>query len=197
MDERTIARFESKVDKSAGADACWPWKTTRDRKNYGVAYFQRKTHRAHRVAFLIANGHWPEPCCLHSCDNPPCCNPAHLSAGTRADNAADMRSKGRQALGDLNGARTCPDRVARGERHGTKTRPDRVARGDRHRSKTHPESVKRGEENAAAKFTEDDVLGVLAMRGTGSLREISIRSGMSTTNVRNILKGNTWKHLSR
>lgn len=31
----------------------------------------------------------------HSCDQPRCCNPAHLSAGTQADNIADMVARGR------------------------------------------------------------------------------------------------------
>lgn len=36
---------------------------------------------------------------LHSCDNPKCINPSHLSQGTKPDNVADMVSKGRQSVG--------------------------------------------------------------------------------------------------
>ena len=100
MNERDIARFWSKVDRR-GPDECWPWTAAaRDRKGYGAFGLDGKIQKAHRVSFLIEHGRWPEPCGLHSCDNPPCCNPRHIFEGTKADNNRDMAAKGRCAHGD-------------------------------------------------------------------------------------------------
>jgi hypothetical protein len=51
----------------------------------------------HRIAWELANGRQVpkgmDVC--HTCDNPPCCNPAHLWIGTAKDNTRDMILKGR------------------------------------------------------------------------------------------------------
>lgn len=52
--------------------------------------------RAHRFAWALVNGPLPKGAVIcHRCDNPKCCNPAHLFLGTKADNTADMYLKGR------------------------------------------------------------------------------------------------------
>jgi hypothetical protein len=99
---KDIARFWAKVDRSGGPDACWPWVGSRHPRGYG--YFsvkiQRWTHvYAHRFSFLLANGRWPMPSGMHACDNPPCCNPAHISEGTQQDNIRDCIAKGRSRSG--------------------------------------------------------------------------------------------------
>ena len=54
--------------------------------------------RAHRVAYALANNTWPgEMMVCHSCDNPACCNPAHLWLGTNSENQDDSVNKGRRA----------------------------------------------------------------------------------------------------
>lgn len=57
-----------------------------------------KPHGVHRIAWALANGRWARLCVLHSCDNPPCCEPSHLSEGTQARNIKDMYERGRASL---------------------------------------------------------------------------------------------------
>lgn len=102
-------RFWKLVDKSAGPLACWPWLGRRieERGGYGIFWLPgRGTAGTHRVAVMLSTGNDPGALeVLHGCDNPPCCNPAHLTVGTHADNMKDMISKGRRNVrGEHNGA---------------------------------------------------------------------------------------------
>lgn len=88
--------FWGNVEASA-SDGCWEWQRYRDRKGYGRHNWNgRPGTLAHRLAFQLATGIDPSGMLVcHHCDNPPCCNPAHLFLGTDADNAHDMIAKGR------------------------------------------------------------------------------------------------------
>jgi hypothetical protein len=89
-----MERFWSKV-KIGEADQCWEWQAGCDTDGYGMFWFNGRMVHASRVAYMLANGSVEEQCVLHTCDNPPCCNPAHLFPGTHQDNTLDMRAKGR------------------------------------------------------------------------------------------------------
>lgn len=78
-----------------GPDDCWEWFGPKTNGGYGVTTKKGKSVLAHRAAWASRNGEIPpEMCVCHSCDNPPCCNPAHLWLGTKGDNNRDRHRKG-------------------------------------------------------------------------------------------------------
>jgi hypothetical protein len=48
---------------------------------------------------------------MHSCDNPPCVNPDHLSVGTKAENNADAARKGHMAAASRRRSKLTEDDV--------------------------------------------------------------------------------------
>jgi hypothetical protein len=93
-----LIRFEQGVDKR-GEDECWPWKKARVTDGYGTIQSASQPFATHRLAWEIKNGAIPPGMCImHTCDNPPCCNPNHLVLGTSLDNVKDMVNKKRGSV---------------------------------------------------------------------------------------------------
>lgn len=91
-----IERLLEKIEINKVTD-CWEFQGGRNNLGYGMIRDDKKMRTAHRVSYeehsqtkipkhLIV---------MHSCDNPCCVNPQHLSLGTRSDNTRDMINKGR------------------------------------------------------------------------------------------------------
>lgn len=68
-------------------------------KGYGYVSVNGVTIKAHRLAYVVANGlklmDIDGKVIMHKCDNRLCINPKHLTVGTVADNNADREAKGR------------------------------------------------------------------------------------------------------
>lgn len=98
-----MERFRSKVDQR-GSFECWPWLGAVDKDGYGQFKRDGRQHKAPRIAMeLDGRGLTSDQITLHSCDNPSCCNPAHLRPGTHKENAADKVSRHRQSAGEKHG----------------------------------------------------------------------------------------------
>lgn len=102
------------VDRARG---CWEWMGNLDPAGYGRVKIKGRAALVHRLAYAAAQG---APIAdavmvLHSCDNPRCCNPAHLSVGDAKENARQMVARGRAKPG-------------KGERHGMAKLNERAVR---------------------------------------------------------------------
>jgi hypothetical protein len=92
-------RFWASVDMT-NKNGCWEWKKFRDPIGYGRCKIPELKSNAggyaHRTAWVLTNGSIPAGLCVcHSCDNPACCNPAHLWLGTMTENIKDRDEKHR------------------------------------------------------------------------------------------------------
>jgi hypothetical protein len=188
-------RFWSKVDKSGGGNTCWAWLAATTRGGYGNFSIDGKPRRAHRVVWEIVNGKIPDGLdCLHTCDNPPCVNPAHLFLGTKNDNMADMRAKGRFPTGDKHWFRLRPGTAASGDNNGSRTHPECLRRGSNHPSKIHPERVARGEQLNHNKLTKQSVVEIRKIYKTNSMSidDLAKKYNVSTITISRAARNKTW-----
>jgi hypothetical protein len=86
-------------------EGCWLWIKGVDKNGYGqcqASFVARKykVTRAHQLAYVAWNGAIPKGRIVcHTCDNPTCCNPSHLYAGTWKSNVRDCLDRGRYRNG--------------------------------------------------------------------------------------------------
>jgi hypothetical protein len=96
-----VDRFWEKVDIK-GPDDCWPWLAGSEKPSgYGHFWFEKRTIQAHRMSYALSNDVdiYSLDVVRHTCDNGPCCNPAHLVHGTQGDNMRDKAERARAPRG--------------------------------------------------------------------------------------------------
>lgn len=160
-----------RVDEATG---CWEWTghVNQHRMGYGSVRIAGKTHRAHRVSYVLFKGSIPDGLFVcHSCDNPPCVNPDHLWLGTHKANMADAERKGR---------RTPPPKLI----------------GDDNPSRKYPEKRKRGEAHPRSKASDETITAIRRAYLSGEhLHHIGERFGLKYTFVQDVVYGRVWRHL--
>lgn len=195
-----IGRFWSKVDRSAGLDACWPWTACRTAAGYG-RYSVGRNHveNAHRVAYFLVYGKQPITT-HHRCRFKPCCNPSHLESVTDREHGERHRWS---ICG--NGHSLTPDNVyvindrSKGYpimRCSTCRRESRA----RYRA-AHPHNPRshdcRGKRNGNAKLTDDDVRAIRRRAAAGEQRAVIADSlGVSKATVCLVVKRKRWGHIA-
>lgn len=168
--ESIVKRFWSKVDRSAGSTACWPWIGGKKPKGYGNFCLERrgqsynKTVIAHRFAYELTFGPIaPGLLACHTCDNPSCCNPSHIFIGDNRTNMQDAVSKGRKDFSEM--ARKAGQKTT----NGTKI----------------------------AKLTNSEVVMLLNEYETGALlADLALKYDINASTVSEIVRGKRYKWVS-
>lgn len=138
LSEKDLRRFWAKVSRDGpphpsdpSLGNCWPWQGARN--PYGSLCITRngaeRNIAAHRISRTIHEGTIPPGLQVHhSCDNPPCCNPAHLEVGNQKKNMEDRTLRKRSATGAGHGLNLHPERRAVGARNGAAKLTDSMVR---------------------------------------------------------------------
>lgn len=167
---------------------CWEWKKAVTKDGYGSISIDGKTYRTHRVVYELFKGRLGALHVLHACDNRLCCNPDHLSGGTRSENMQDAAAKGRLAqqvrasgragvvVGDVLRA---PDAGDTGE----SDRPDMSG-------------ASAGEANANSRFTEKDIRRIRNLhKQMIPLTKIALEYGTQASTIHDIVNRRRWAHI--
>ena len=100
--EESGTELIERVLLSATPEHCIEWPYGRSRRGYGTLTIDGRPLRAHREMCRRAHGEPPDESYLacHSCDNPPCFNPHHLSWKTHQGNIDDRTERNRGLKGE-------------------------------------------------------------------------------------------------
>ncbi len=96
-----LARFEKKYISEPNT-GCWLWIGGCTGRGYGTMHLTnpRRMVGAHVVSYMLFRGDVPTGLDVrHTCDVVCCVNPEHLVLGTRKQNMADAKARGRHAHG--------------------------------------------------------------------------------------------------
>lgn len=160
------ARFESKIDRSGGPDACHPWLGSCTEDGYGHLRLAGKVPLAHRVAWEFAYGPIPPG---HQIDHE--CHNQAIRTGTCVPGI-------------------CAHRLCCNERHLRSRVPQEHA--DATERWEHP----RGSAHPASTLTEADVIAIRAALAAGeTCVSLSVRYNVNVTAISKIKLRRTWRHV--
>lgn len=165
---RNLKNFHRKVNRIDDADSCWEWLGCKTERGYGTIVIQGKAFRTNRIAYFSANGvDLGELNALHDCDNPSCCRPSHIYAGTGQDNVDDRQKR------------------------------NRTSKGDKHYARVRPELVPRGENRCNSSLTEVEVIEIRRLHAARelSLNKIARRFKRSKGCICHVVSRRSWSHI--
>lgn len=213
------SRFWAKVDLRSSIE-CWNWNGAKRPTGYGMIRIDGKTCATHRIAYQLQKGEIPEGMeILHSCDNPSCCNPAHLDVGTHQQNIQDMRNRFRMKnqiltnnqveairklyfvenvkqkdIAILIGAKKATISSAiRGKNWANHGKPSAdILRAASLRTKARP----KGEQNPSSKLTSESVLTIRFEHKAGAIQsELAAKFQVSKMTISRIVRRELWPHI--
>lgn len=202
-------------------NGCLEYKS-RYSNGYGrVNLGNNKFQLAHRFAWELKNGSIPtDQCCLHKCDNPPCCEISHLFLGSHKDNTLDMVKKGRQNI--KRGSKTSNHKLTEQDVKNirlllqNKTQPKKIAklfnvnpetiRGiNRGEHWAHipgkkviiPKDMPKGSNQYFAKLTEEKVKDILIKLKAGVPgNQLAKQYGVQRSTIYGIRDKKAWRHVT-
>jgi len=155
---------------------CWEWQGSTDISGYARISYKNQPELVSRILLskIVKKELTRLEYACHKCDNPRCCNPAHLFLGTPKDNTDDMMKK---------------------RRHICFINPNKMREVGLRMKKFLPRFE--GESHPQAKLTEKEVLEIRTMYVPRkvTLKSIARIYKIDYTTVSDIIRRKIWTHI--